>query len=143
MIDIQAIDHINLTVRDLDRSVDFYTRVFGLAVREDGRSSERPFVILGRRDVGYMALHQRMGNLPEQPRGPGTPSRPPGINHWGFVVEDFDGAHGALQRSGVRVLHQDNGADGVIAYPRSRSLYVADPDGNEIELTSRFGGDLG
>ena len=143
MIEIQAIDHINLTVRDLTRSVDFYTRIFGLEVREDGRSSERPFVILGRRDVGYVALHQRVADRSEEPRGATTPSRTRGINHWGFVVEDFDALHEALQRAGVRALHQDNGANGIIRYPRSRSLYVADPDGNEIELTSRFGGDLG
>ena len=143
MIEIQAIDHINLTVRDLTRSVDFYRRVFGLQVREDGSAAERPFAILGRRGVGYVALHQRIGERPGEPRQAAATARSRGINHWGFVVEDFDALPEILSRSGVRVLHQKNGADGIIRYPRSRSLYVADPDGNEIELTSRFGGDLG
>ena len=52
MIPIESIDHINLTVRDVDRSADFYTGVFGLAIREDRRDADRPYVIVGRPGVG-------------------------------------------------------------------------------------------
>ena len=65
------------------------------------------------------------------------------INHWGFVVDDFDALCRKLDAPGVDVLYRTEGGDGIFVYPRSRSLYVADPDGNEIELTSRFGGGLG
>jgi catechol 2,3-dioxygenase-like lactoylglutathione lyase family enzyme len=144
MIPVQAIDHINLSVRDVTRSADFYRRVFGLEVREDRRDAERPYVIVGRPDVGYLALHeQRAPILEDERRVAGGPIRRDRINHWGFVVEGFDGLRDALERAGVEVLYRDNGADGIVHYPRSRSLYVADPDGNEIELTSTFGGGLG
>jgi catechol 2,3-dioxygenase-like lactoylglutathione lyase family enzyme len=43
---------------------------------------------------------------------------------------------------GVPVLYTERWRDGVVEYPQSRSVYVADPDGNEIELTSAFGGGL-
>jgi catechol 2,3-dioxygenase-like lactoylglutathione lyase family enzyme len=133
-ISISAIDHINLTVSNLEHSLTFYQRTFGLEVREDGRDRERPFVIVGRAGAGYLALHERA-----------VDGGPVGghINHWGFVVDDFDGTIARLDDLGVPVLYRDNGADGIIDYPRSRSVYVADPDGTEIELTSSFGGGLG
>ncbi len=144
MIPIQAIDHINLSVRDVTRSAAFYQSVFGLELREDRRDAARPYVIVGRPDVGYLALHQQAGPIVEDERRvPGGAIRRDRINHWGFVVEDFDALPGALEQAGVEVLYRDNGAGGIVHYPRSRSLYVADPDGNEIELTSSFGGGLG
>ena len=144
MIPIESIDHINLTVRDVDRSAEFYTGVFGLTIREDRREADRPYVIVGRPDVGDLALHQQTGAIREdERRRPGGPIRRDRINHWGFVVSDFDRLRAALEEAGVEVLYRDNGADGLVEYPRSRSLYVADPDGNEIELTSVFGGGLG
>ncbi len=144
MIDIEAIDHISLSVSDLARSVAFYRELFGLDIKEDRRDAERPWVIVGKAGVGYLALHQRTapGREDERRRANGQ-LRQGRINHWGFVVGDFDALAGRLAAAGVEVLYRGNGDDGVIRYPRSRSLYVADPDGNEIELTSRFGGGLG
>lgn len=133
MIDVKAIDHINLSVSRLERSIEFYSRVFGLEVREDGRQEKRPYAIVGRAATGYLALHERPDAAAN---GRGR------INHWGFVVDDFDGLSARLAELGAEVLYRRDGGDGVIDYPRSRSIYVADPDGNEIELTSRFGGGL-
>ena len=132
MINVNAIDHINLSVSDLDRSIHFYDQVFGLQIREDRRLDERPYAIVGRAGTGFLALHESSG--PAAVRGR--------INHWGFVVDDFDGLGERLAALGVEVLYRRDGGDGVIEYPRSRSVYIADPDGNEIELTSRFGGGL-
>ncbi len=137
-ITVTAIDHINLTVSDLDKSVAFYNDTFGLGIREDHRDDERPYVIVGKPGVGFMALHQR----PPSPKSD-TGRRRGRINHWGFVVDDFDSLIERLERHGVPVLYSDNGSDGIIDYPNSSSVYVADPDGTEIELTSRFGGGLG
>ena len=41
MIRVSAIDHVNLQVTDLDASIDFYRRVFGFKVLEDGRGIPR------------------------------------------------------------------------------------------------------
>ena len=83
--------------------------------------------------MGYLALHER-----KEP----TTAAGGRINHWGFVVEDFDKLSARLDRYDIPVLYRENGSDGIIEYPHSRSVYVADPDGTEIELTSRFGGGL-
>ena len=34
------------------------------------------------------------------------------------------------------------GGSAILPYPRSQSIYIRDPDGHEIELTTRFGGGL-
>ena len=133
MIRVSAIDHLNITVSDLDRSIAFFGRLFGFEVAEDCSDDQRPYLIMGKPGVGWLALHGQInGGPPEGGR----------INHWGFVVEDFDGLRDRLDSLGADVRYTDRWPDGIVEYPRSRSLYVADPDGNEIELTSAFGGAL-
>jgi len=133
MIKVNAIDHLNITVSDLQAAIDFYGRLFGFRIAEDCRGDDRPYVIMGKAGVGWLALHsQGREDPPEGGR----------INHWGFVVDDFDGLTERLESLGVAPLYTDRWPGGVVGYPRSRSLYVADPDGNEIELTSHFGGGL-
>ena len=133
MIRVSNIDHINLSVRNLQHSIAFYRDVFGFDIKQDERSGSRPYVIMGLADTAYLALHE--SQLPGRAGGRR-------INHWGFVVSDFDAVLQELERKAVNVLYRDRGDGGVIHYPRSRSVYVQDPDGYEIELTSRFGGGL-
>ena len=133
MIRVSAIDHLNLTVSDLAAAVDFYHGLFGFEIAEDCRADDRPYVIMGAAGVGFLALHQQAN---------GDPPTGGRINHWGFVVDDFEAIPGRSEALGISPLYLDRWPRGVVEYPRSRSLYVADPDGNEIELTSAFGGGL-
>ncbi|WP_405232899.1 VOC family protein [Lentisalinibacter salinarum] len=133
MIQVNGIDHVNVSVRDLARSLRFYTETFGLELKEDGRARERPFVIVGRAGVAYLALHESKD---------AGPAAHPAINHWGFVVGDLDPVLDRLEADGVKIRFTDTYPRGVIEYPRSRSVYVEDPDGHEIELTEAFGGGL-
>ena len=59
MIPISAIDHVNLSVADPERSRDFYRDTFGLQVLEDAISegSGRRYIIVGAGRVA-IALHQ-------------------------------------------------------------------------------------
>ena len=43
---------------------------------------------------------------------------------------------------GLNVIDYSGDKNKVTHYPNSRLLYMADPDGNEIELTSNLGGGL-
>ena len=51
----------------------------------------------------------------------------PGINHFGFVVDDLDDARRRLGQLGASV-HRE--AD----YEPGRRIYFLDPDGHEVEL---------
>ena len=118
------LEHINMTVRDLDASIDFYCRLLGLDVRwrrPEGEPS--PAAHVGN-DAFYIALFQ--ADDPEEPAAPRDYGKL-GMNHAGFVVEDLDAAKSRLLDLGA-TPHQE--AD----YEPGRRLYFLDPSGIEIEL---------
>ena len=67
-----SINHVSLQVSDLDKSRDFYTRVFGLQVLGTDPSGVR----LGQPNRNFLVLRA------------GSPSGR--IDHFGFGVENFD-----------------------------------------------------
>lgn len=123
MIRLTRVDHINMTVQELDRSAAFYRSVFGFVEKEAGERGGRRWAILGVPDRLYLCLYET-----------GEPVASEGVNHFGFHVEDFDAAAEDLRARGIATESVDYGA--------SRSLYVSDPDGYEIELSERLGGGL-
>lgn len=141
LIQINAIDHINLTVTHLDASIRFYQNAFGFELIEDGRKPDasRAYAILGIPGTAALALHSIRSS---EETGNGDFAESLRINHWGFAVDDFDIMLKQLQQSNIQRSFLDDYPEGVIRYPGSRSIYITDPDGHEIELTERFAGGL-
>jgi predicted enzyme related to lactoylglutathione lyase len=83
----RSLNHVSLIVSDLERSVDFYQRVFGLGVR----SQQTGGVNLAVGDA-FLGIYQA---------GAGAPAQ---INHFCFGLDGFDAAQtvAALERSGVK-----------------------------------------
>lgn len=133
-ISIKAIDHINLSVPDLASAIDFYSRVFNFVVREDHRDRTElaPYVILGAEGRAYLAIYEEADAAePEHPF----------VSHWGFVVGDLDPVLERLRKLGVPTQWPDQ-PDGVFEWAHSRSVYIRDPAGHDIELVENFGGGL-
>lgn len=138
MIKLKAIDHINMTVNDLEESIYFYNNVFGFKIIEDSRSNTisqnklgTPYVIMGIRECAYLALHQ------SPQKGNGQDKKGPiHITHFGFLVEDFDRVMTKLKDLNVVFLYGEK----IFEWQHSRSLYILDPSGHEIELVESFGG---
>jgi catechol 2,3-dioxygenase-like lactoylglutathione lyase family enzyme len=129
-VNARCIDHVNLSVRDLDKSIDFYSRLLGIDIKERGEGNGVRWCILGERDRFYVCFFEVPGG-----------SYKPGdihINHVGFVVDDIDETIRRIHQLGFRLLFNDAPVD----WPRSKSAYVNDPDGITIEFTNRFGGGL-
>ncbi len=63
---------------------------------------------------------------------PPQPGRPDGRHHVAFEVEDFDEALRAIEEAGVEIT----GGPGQ-RHDGQRFLFIADPDGNRIELATR------
>ena len=119
------LEHVNMTVRDLDASIDFYCALLDLELRWRRPAGEPgPAAHVGTEDF-YLALFQV-----EDPAAP-APARDYhrllGMNHAGFVVDDLDAARERLLGLGVEP-HSE--AD----YEPGRRLYFVDPSGIEIEL---------
>jgi ureidoacrylate peracid hydrolase len=108
-----GLGHLLLQTEDLERAERFYTGFLGLAVRERGTFRDgRPLVVT----IGGVSL---------------TSGRPPG---------DGPVEHIALRARGVRQL-AERAADAGVTIVRGPergayglSLYVADPDGNQVEV---------
>ncbi len=116
------LEHVNLTVADLERSIRFYSELLGWRVRWQGTTtSGRPAAHVGTDDV-YLALFEGSGKPPAWDYGA------VGFNHLGFVVDDLAAAKARLAALDAPV-HSEQ------AYDPGDHLYFTDPDGYEVELT--------
>ncbi|MEM7410935.1 MAG: VOC family protein [Myxococcota bacterium] len=128
------IEHVNLTVHDLERSIAFYRHVFGWDVRWRGEilntTRTAPAAHVGVQDGPYLALFEAEA---EAEREAGEPLRSsyaaPGVNHFAVEVEALEPILARLPAAGTRVhLEMD--------YEPGRRAYFYDPDGIEIEIVS-------
>ncbi|MGH9324886.1 MAG: VOC family protein [Vicinamibacteria bacterium] len=118
MIRTHGLTHINLAVRDLERSLQFYAEVFG--VKEYYRD-DASIQVQGPGSHDVIAFEK-------DDRAAGTLG---GISHFGFRLvdaADIDSAVAAVERAGGKLLRRGEFAPG---YPFA---YVTDPDGYEIEV---------
>ena len=116
------LEHVNLTVSDLQRSIDFYCRLLDLQVRWRAEpTAEDQQAHVGNERM-YLALFQ----APEPGRADVDYDRV-GINHFGFVVDDLDQYRRRLADLQVTPHYEPE-------YEPGRRLYFYDPDGIEVEL---------
>lgn len=116
--------HVVLYVKELPRSVAFYTNVVGLT--EKGRIfGNRAAILTGGRTHHELLLIE-MGNAPGPLRG-----RRLGLYHIGWKVGN---TQEELRAALSRVHAHGYDIDGMADHTISQSLYLHDPDGNEIEL---------
>ena len=129
-MEVKELGHLVLYVRDLATSVRFYRDVLGwrLVVGGDGAL---PFPAAGFSAPSDRTHHELL--LIEV--GPDAASLPPGrrvgMYHFGLKIGDSDDdlreAVSTLTDHGVPIM-------GASDHTVTHSLYIADPDGNEIEL---------
>lgn len=118
------LNHAVLYVADLERSVRFYTKVFGMEVIAREPRASAAFLRLPRsgnhHDLGLFGI-----GAPSEPR----PRRAIGLYHLAWQLETIDelaDARATLIDTAVYTGESSHGA--------TKSIYGADPDGNEFEL---------
>jgi len=113
-----TIGAVHLTISDLDRSIAFYTDRLGFQVhRRDGDAAA-----LGAGGSDLLVLVQAL----DAPRARGTT----GLYHFAILVP----SRADLARSLRRLAETDTHLQGVADHGVSEALYLADPDGNGIEI---------
>lgn len=122
MLQPMRIGHVVLKVRDLDRSLAFYRDLLGFRV-----AGEMSNVMIFLTATGEN--HHDLGLLRVGDQAPSPVPTGVGLYHVAIQLADLDAlriAHELLAERGLLKGAADHGV--------SRSLYTADPDGNEIEL---------
>jgi catechol 2,3-dioxygenase len=116
--------HVVFYVRDLERSLAFYRDVVGLDV-VGTIFNDRAAMLSGGRTHHELLLIE-VGEAPGPPRG-----RRVGLYHVAFKVgEDLDALRAARERIHAHGFELAGQSDHTV----SQSLYLHDPDGNEVEL---------
>jgi catechol 2,3-dioxygenase-like lactoylglutathione lyase family enzyme len=146
---VTRIDHVGITVSDLDRALGFYRELLGLRVMADAIVAEPEVAdLLGLDSVELriVDLDSGDGRVVEliqylQPKGTriGYASADPATAHVAFTVDDLDAVRERLSQAGATIVSRrpitisDPGGsfDGAIC------LYVRDPDGAILELVQR------
>lgn len=119
---IKELGHIVLYVSNLKRSADFYRDTLGF--REIDRNEG--FAVFSSGRTHHEMLLIKVGGSPEPKKYP-----KPGLYHIGLKIgdspEDARTAFRELKEKGVTIV-------GTGDHTVTHSIYILDPDGNELEL---------
>lgn len=119
------IEHVNITVRDPERSARLMRDLFDWHIRWEGPSLLGGRTIHVGDDQFYLALYTRDGaQTGDDSFRKGRP-----LNHIGIVVDDLDEAERRVTAAGLEPFNHGDYAPG-------RRFYFFDPDGTEFELVS-------
>ncbi len=129
-MEIKELGHIVLYVHNIERSAAFYGQVLGwkrLVPADGGLLGNAPVALFSSGRTHHELLLIEVGeDAADLPRG-----RHVGMYHFGLKVGDSDdelrAALRSCQEAGVTIV-------GASDHTVTHSLYIADPDGNEIEL---------
>ncbi len=120
---IDHLDHLVLTTAQLDRCIDFYTRVLGMTLETFGAG--RKALRFGRQKINLHEIGKEFEPKAERPT--------PGALDLCFIADrPLDDVIARLAAGGASIIEgpvQRTGATGPI-----RSVYLRDPDQNLIEI---------
>lgn len=120
-----GIDHINLMVIDLEETTLFWNKLLGFKILE-----EMPYEkgrIIGNKSA-MLAIYE----IPKMEK-----VQKSGFAHISFHINNFDDIERILEKMDLKMKYNK-----VFNWKKSRSVYIEDPNGYEIELAEKWGGGL-
>ena len=125
---LPRIEHVNLTVRDADRSAALMGRLFGWRVRWKGPAMNGGTTVHVGSDAHYLALYTARGAAYTDDQF--VKGRP--LNHVALEVDDLDAIEARVIEAGLTPFSHGD-------YEPGRRFYFLDPDGIEFEVVSYAG----
>jgi lactoylglutathione lyase len=126
------IGHVGLNVTDLDRSREFYQRVFGLDVLRESQQAGRRFAFLAKDGTLVLTLWQQAMDRFDAGRS--------GLHHLSFQVESIDQVR-AAERT-LQDLSVTFSYEGIVPHAEgadSGGIFFEDPDGIRLEIFTASG----
>lgn len=120
MFKISAIQHASFIIMDLDRALDFYHGVLGMAVVPDRPELGYPGAWL---QIQQQQIH--LLQLPNPDPVEGRPQHGGRDRHVAFGISDLDSLVEKLKTAGITYTLSRSGR---------RALFCRDPDGNALEF---------
>jgi lactoylglutathione lyase len=123
---IRKVEHVAIQVRNLDRSIKFYTEVLGLPLRRRLRlneTTELAYLPLGDFEIELVCKSTEYIYAKE-----GI------VHHLGFVVDDVADMLDRLRKHGVELIHEQP------VFLEKMDVHIAffwGPDGEKLELLQR------
>lgn len=143
---IEGMNHVGISVADLDRSIAFYRDLLGMEVVVQGTFEGAQYEdILRLKGVQGKVALLRIGNAQielfqfahpvPKPADPNYPVSDHRISHFCLNVRDIDAEYDRLVAAGV-VFH----CPPLLFFGTAKATYGRDPDGNVFELLEMLPG---
>jgi glyoxylase I family protein len=146
MIKINKFRHVAIIVKDLDKMVDFYTKVMGFNVKrmieiesEDFRkgisipNAKAKVAHLTHPDLAMeLELFEFYNNQNDNPNP--DISNMPGYRHIAFIVEDLEQCYKTLKDNNIEFFSEPITVKEPASVAGFKFVYFKDPEGNIIEL---------
>jgi catechol 2,3-dioxygenase-like lactoylglutathione lyase family enzyme len=118
-VPVAALDHVNIHVRDVKKSADFYAKLFGTVVSRTASAPVKPGS--PRSEIWFLRMGENFLAISSV-----APGEKPGLDHFCFAVDGFDGK---TLRPKLAELGD--------AWPDlpPTNLWLKDPDGYVIQIT--------
>jgi len=122
-----SLDHLVLTVKDLDASVAFYEKYLGMKHTAFTSKGEERHAL----SFGPQKINLHISGKEFEPKAANVQ---PGSGDLCFLIQDkVDEVLERLKADGIQILEDGKVVDRTGARGKLRSVYIRDPDGNLIE----------
>jgi len=121
---VQQIDHVAIAVRDIDRSIEWYTTTLGLEHRPMWEG-EPQMLYAGETAIALFNVEGEGIHMSPEDKAERLT-----VQHFAFRADraNFDRAQEGFRGQGIEFRFADHGV--------CHSIYVSDPDGHTIEITT-------
>ncbi len=134
---VARLDHVGLAVADLQAAASWFCDVFGLVpeltLRVDALDLSIEMLVHPVHGYRLELLHRPGSQAGRKPGTPGEAALREGYGHMAFDVTDVDRAYSRALARGARPVMPPRPSP----EPGVRMAFVADPEGNLIELLHR------
>jgi catechol 2,3-dioxygenase-like lactoylglutathione lyase family enzyme len=133
-MELEGIDHVAMSARDVERSAQWYIDVLGFERRHEGMWDGIPvFIGKGTTSLALFRVRSNEESIRQRTDSPWrTSSARGGVRMLHLALranrENFLAAQEELKQRGVQFEFQD--------HEISHSIYFRDPDGHELEITT-------